>query len=204
MKSEVELIESTRNAINEGNYKGFRSDLLRAGAITPEMMPVEYSDSWFKKQVSEKRGNLSKFTRNSFLKGALMSQDIVQQDGGIVWEGGWYNDPKNQGKPGGGAGGSGKPWEYKSADSNTIGRQVASIFSGHGGIWDPQNGTVRGLSKDLTARSHAVQELASRIYQENQGKVTHDVAVARAARTSGINVEDLRDSSQTDPLSLRQ
>jgi hypothetical protein len=72
-KGEVTLLTTLRDSIDETNYKSFRSELLTSGAVTPDMMPVEYSDDWFRKQKDEKLGKLNHFTRQSFENGAVMS-----------------------------------------------------------------------------------------------------------------------------------
>lgn len=94
-KTEVDLLTSLRSGITAENYSQFRQDLLQAGAVTPEMMPDEYSDQWFRKQIKEKKGALSKLTRQWWENGAILSQDLIQQDGEILWEGEPYKDPDN-------------------------------------------------------------------------------------------------------------
>ncbi len=202
-KSETTILETMRPNINADNYKSLRQDLIQAGAVTPDMMPTEYSDEWFTKQIKDKKGKLEKFTVDSFRNGATMSRDLVQQDGTINWElsGEWYkNTDKNKGGDGGGSG-SGGGFEFKPADSNAIGKQAERIY---GGLYDPVTGRIGGLNPEQSAQIQAVQEEAERIYQENQGNVTHAVAVARASRKMGVNVKDIRDSQATDPLNLRQ
>ena len=201
-KSEVTLLTSMRHAINADNYKEFRQELLQSGAVTPEMMPVEYSDQWFKKAIDKRKTSLTRFTVQSHRNGALMSRDYVQQDGEVNWEltGKWYDAGKD-GK--GGKGGTGKKgkFTFKAADANQIGEQIERMF---GGFYDPQTGQLKGLDPTTAARVQSIQEEAELIYGQSQGEISHGVAVTRAARKLGINIENYRDKLATDPLSIRQ
>lgn len=199
-KTEVDLLTTLRDSIDETNYKQFRSELLTSGAITPDMMPVEYSDDWFRKQKKEKLGKLNSFTVQSFENGAVMSRDYVTQDGKVREDltGNWYDqDAADKEKSGSGAGG--KDWSMKPADSNAIGRQIERVF---GGFYDPETGQLGGLDPEQAARVQAVQEEAETIYNENRGLVPHGVAVTRAARRLRINVESYRDKAADNPLNL--
>ena len=201
-KTEVDLLTAMRPNIDATNYKSLRQDLIQAGAVTPDMMPVEYSDAWFRKQIKEKRGALSKFTVDSFENGAIMSQDFVTQDGQIRWDltGNPYDrDAGEDGK--GGKGGSGKDFVMKAADASQIGKQIERMF---GGFYDPATGKLQGLDPEVAPRVQAIQEEAEQIYNENQGAIPHGVAVTRAARKLGINIKNYRDAAATDPLSLRE
>ncbi|MGI9251034.1 MAG: hypothetical protein ACR2PR_07525 [Pseudohongiellaceae bacterium] len=200
-KNETTLLEGMRPNINAGNYKSLRQDLIQAGAVTPDMMPTEYSDEWFRKQIDEKKGALSKFTIDSFRNGANMSRDLVQQDGSINWElsGEWYENPSKNKKPGDGKGGSGGSFSFKAADTNAIRNQATQLF---GGFYDPATGKISGLDPDKVNKVAALQAEAEKIYQENQGAVTHGVAIARAARKLKINVQNVRDSAATDPAGI--
>ena len=198
--NEVKLLESTRPYINAGNYKALRQDLIQAGAVEPEMMPVEYSDDWFKKKIKEKKGDLSKFTLKSWENGALMSRDLVTQDGAVRWDlsGSWYADPDDD--PDNKKGGKGKGFTFKAADANQIGEQIERLF---GGFYDPETKQPKGLDPETMPRIQSIQEEAERIYSENGGFITHGVAVTRAARNLGIVIENYRDRAADDPMSLR-
>ena len=201
-KSAIDLIEGTREYIDADNYKDFRQDLLTAGAITPELMPVEYSDDWFRKQSEERKRSLQKFTVESFENGAVMQQDYITENGQIRWDMTGEAVPlaereKAKGKDG--EKGKGKSFTFKAADTNAIGKQVERIF---GGFYDPQTGQLKGLDPTEAARVQAVQEEAERIYSENAGYLPHSVAVARAARKLRISVEDYRNKEATNPLNL--
>ena len=197
-KNEVDLLTSMRKSINKDNYPRLRQDLLAAGAVTPEMMPVDYSDDWFKEQIDKNKGNLSKFTVDSFRNGANMSRDYVTQDGQVRWDltGKWYEDGPKDNAGGGGAGGSGGV-DFKATDSNAIGKQIVRLF---GGFYDPQTGRISGLDPDTSSRVQAIQEEAELIYI--QGGVPHGVAVAKAARKLGINIDNIRNKQDNDPLGL--
>lgn len=202
-KNEVTMLENVREFLDKDNYKQFRQDMITAGAINPDMMPVEYSDDWLRKQADDKKRTLQNFTQQSFENGALMSRDYVTENGDVRWDltGEWYDTQKaadaKKGK--GGSGPGGKDWMMKAADTNAIGKQAERIF---GGFYDPQTGRLKGLDKTEAARVQAVVEEAERIYNENRGVVSHGVAVARAARKLRINIEDYRDTAATNPLNL--
>lgn len=201
-KTEIDLLEGARDYINADNYKDFRQDLLTAGAVTPEMMPVEYSDKWFRKQSSERKRTLQKFTVESYENGAVMTQDYITENGEIRWDmtgGAVPLAEKEKAKGKDGAKGKGKGFTFKAADTNAIGKQVERIF---GGFYDPQTGRLKGLDPTEAARVQSVQEEAERIYSENAGYLPHSVAVARAARKLRINIQDYRSSEATNPLNL--
>ncbi len=202
-KTEVDLLTTLRDSIDETNYKQFRSELLTTGAVSPDMMPVEYSDDWFRKQKDEKLGQLNHFTQTSFENGAIMSQDLVTQDGKVRWDltGNWYDKADSQASKTGG--GSGKQFEFKPADTNAIAKQAAELY---GGFWDPVTQRISGLDPDLAQKVQTIREQASRIFAKertdgNSG-FAHSIAVSRAARLSGIPIQDLENAAATDPLGL--
>lgn len=197
-KTEVDLLTTMRPNINADNYKQFRQELLQAGAVTPEMMPVEYSDKWFRSEIDKRKQSLSRFTVQSHENGALMSRDYVQQNGQINWDltGAWY-EKKDDKKGKGGAGGKGA---FKAADASQIGKQIERLF---GGFYDPQTGQLKGLDPSVAPRVQSIQEEAELIYTQGGGAITHGVAVTQAARKLGINIENYRNKAASDPLSLR-
>jgi hypothetical protein len=174
-----------------------KQGMLEEGTIVPGLWPEEYSDDWFRKDVDTKKGALSKFTRTQFDKGAVMSQDIVQQDGSIIWEGEAYPTDR----PGkGGAGGDGA-FKFKASDTNAIARQVERAYEV---TYDPVSGRFTGLDKQKTAKLMQLQEEAERIYSEGQGQISHGVAMAQAGRKLRFNIPDVRDTLATDPAGIRQ
>ena len=195
--SEVDVIQAMRPGISKENYDQIRQDFLQAGAIEPKMWPLEYSDKWFEKEAKDKRGALSKLTRKWAGDGAVMSQDIVQGDGEILWQGAAYQDPNDQPD---GAEGVGAKFSFKSSDSNAIGRQAERLF---GGTFDPKTGQLVGLDRAKAAKVAEIQAEAERVYAEGRGEITHATAFARAARKFGIRVRDMEDKSTSDPLGLR-
>lgn len=195
-KSEVDLIESMRPGINQDNYLQIRQDLLQAGAIEPAMWPMEYSDEWFKKETKDRRGALSKLTRKWAGEGAIMTQDLVQGDGEILWEGKPYQDPDDLPADEAAA----KAFTFKASDSNAIGKQSERLY---GGFFDPSTGKIAGLDPAKAAKVAEVQAEAERIFAEGEGQVTHAIALAQAARKSGIRIRDSEDQSTSDPLGLR-
>ena len=193
-KTEVDMIDVLRPGIDKDNYAQIRQDLLQAGAIEPAMWPVEYSDEWFKKRAKDKRGNLTKLTRKWAEEGATLSQDLVQGDGEILWEGAAYQDPDDL--PGGGD----KEWSFKSSDSRDLGIQSERLY---GGTWDPVSKSIVGLDKEKAAKVAEVHSLSAKIYAEAEGKLPHPVAFAQAARRLGIPIPDPDDKATSDPLGLR-
>ncbi len=205
--NENQLLGTMRNSIDETNYKSFREQLLKSGAVTPDMMPVEYSDDWFRKEDDKQKGALNKFTRTSYEKGANMSQDVVHQDGAVRWDltGEWYDIARDKGGrlPGKDGAGSGSQFEFKAADTNAIGKQAAEVY---GGFWDPVTQRPTGLDAEKAAKVQAVREQASRIFAQERkagnAGFSHATAVARASRQAGVNVRDLGNSAATNPLGM--
>jgi hypothetical protein len=193
-KAEVELIGAMRSGITEDNYDEVRGKLIRTGAITPELWPVEYSDDWFRDQQKDRAGNLTKLTRKWAEQGSIMSQDLVQQDGSIVWEGVPYADPDDTGKDG-----KGGAFKFTASDSNAIGKQSERLY---GGFYDPTTGRISGLDRDKAQKVAQVQAEAERLYSQAEGSITHAIALAQAARKFSIKIEDAEDSSTYDPLNL--
>jgi hypothetical protein len=195
--NEVQMIQAMRDGIDENNYKQVRSELLQTGAILPEMWPTEYSDEWFDKQLKDKQGNLTKLTRKWAEQGNIFSQDIIQQDGSIRWQGEPYQNPDDM-PSGGGRGG--KPWQVTSGDTGQLYKIAGSIY---GGMWDPITEQYQGLNKTQSQEVMAIAEEASRIYAENEGRLPHAEAVARAQRKAGVNIKRLdQDPNNRDPAGL--
>ena len=193
-KAEADMIEAIRPGITADNYDEVRGKLIRTGAITRELWPVEYSDKWFRDQVKDARGNLTKFTRRWAEQGAIMSQDLVQQDGSIMWEGVPYENPDDMPKDGKGSG-----FKFTASDSNAIGKQSERLY---GGFYDPTTGRISGLDRDKAQKVAQVQAEAERLYSQAEGSITHAIALAQAARKFSIKIEDAEDSSTYDPLNL--
>ena len=182
--NEVKVLETMRLGINAENYKQFRSDLLQAGAVTPEMMPTEYSDKWFSDALKKNKGNLQQLTRQWGQEGVIMEQDYIAQDGEIQWIGQEFEAAK---QPGDG-GGDGKPFQMKAADTNSIRAATRELY---GSMWDPTTGRYSGLNKKQEQEVLAIQSEASRIYRANKGRVGHSEVVVRAARKLDIEIRDL-------------
>lgn len=192
-RASVEMLTTMRDTIDADNYKQVRQDLIQAGAVEPTMMPTEYSDSWMRKLVEKEKGNLQRLTRTWSEQGATMSQDLVAQDGEILWSG----TPYQKGSDGGG----GKDWKMSSGDSNAIRNATAELY---GSVWDPQSKRYAGLNRDQTVQVASIAEEASRIYNANKGRLPHAEAVARAARKMNIQIQNLnKDPANKDPLGIR-
>ncbi len=191
----VEVLETMRRGINADNYKQVRADLLQSGAVTPEMMPVEYSDEWFREQRDRQKNALSKMTRQWLEGGAVLQQDIITNSyGDILWQGTPFESGTD--RP---AGGDGR--EYGPSDANAIRSQISQLFSD---FRHPVTGQPIVLDETKTRQVAALQEEAERIYRLNMNdpNMTYGRAVNQAARSMGINVANLQDSSVADPLGL--
>lgn len=188
--NEVKVLESMRFAINKDNYKQFRADLLKAGAVTPEMMPTEYSDDWFRKSIKKNKGNLQQLTRKWGSEGSVFEQDYIAQDGEIVWTGEPFESPSAKKAR---EEGEGKGFVMKAADTNSIRGSVAQLY---GSMWDPITQKYSGLNKKQEQEVAAIVAEASRIYNASQGRLPHAQAVKRAAQKMDIQIRDL----QNDPL----
>lgn len=196
-KTGVETMENVGRMVQPEDYQKFRSDLIQAGAIDPELMPVKYAKNWWKPESEKQKGKLGQLTRKWGQQGSVMSQDLVTQDGQILWEGSPYKGKQR----GDGKKGSGKPWQTTAGDSNSIRGATAQLY---GALWDPTTGKYSGLNRDQEKEVAAINEEASKIYNANQGRVPHAEAVARAARKKGIQIQNLTDDpNNQDPLGLR-
>lgn len=195
--NEVKVLDTMRFAINEDNYKQFRSDLLKAGAVTPEMMPTEYSDDWFRKELKKSKGNLQQLTRQWGAEGSVFEQDYIAQDGEIIWAGEPFESAAAKKAR---EEGTGKGFVMKAADTNSIRGAVAQLY---GSMWDPQTLKYSGLNKQQEQEVAAIVAEASRIYNENKGRLPHAQAVKRAAQKMDIQIRDLqKDPGNLDPAEL--
>ena len=195
----VKMLEVQREGVNADNWDQWRYDLLQAGAVIPEMLPAEYpGDAWFRDKSNEMKNKISVQTRRWAEQGVVFSQDFISNEyGDIDWTGEPYKDPTKQ--PGGKGG---KPWQMTSGDTNSIRGAAAELY---GSMWDPQTQRFSGLSKTQSADALSIAEAAAKIYNANQGRIPHSVAVSRAARQKGINIESLRvPGGGNDPFGIRQ
>lgn len=198
----VNMLSGLRNGIDGNNYKELRSNLLQAGAIDSSMMPVDYSDNWFKKEIQQKKSNLNKLTRKWSERGVTFAQDLLVRDGVLDWEGKPYTKNLETGSKSGET----DKFKMKASDSNAISRYASELY---GGMWDPITQRFAGLNKDQAKDVAAVSEAAARIYMANEGRLPHAQAVSRAARQMGIDVRDIigdreRTGSSNDPNNVRQ
>lgn len=194
--SSVKMIHSMRPMINQDNYKDFRAGMIQSGAMDPEQLPTEYSENWLREREEAELGDLRTQTRRWGQQGAIMEQDFVSRDGEIVWEG----EAFETGQQGGGGSGSGSDWDGMSAsDSNSIRRAAAGLY---GGFYDPQSGRITGIDPDQQKKAQAISAEAGRIFDENEGRIPHDVALRRAAKKMDIDIPDLSQSYE-DPAGLR-
>ena len=192
----AKMIDDVATKLTPENYDGIREKLIKSGAIMSEMWPETYDPKWARDQAKQTRGNLSRLTRRWAQEGAIMSQDIVQQDGEILWEGEPYADPDDAPKDG-----TGQGFKFTASDSNAIGKQSERLY---GGFYDPATGQMSGLDPAQAAKVAQVQEDAERLYSQAQGGMTHAIALAQAARKMGINIQSTEANEATDPAGIRQ
>lgn len=193
----VKLIETQRQGVNAENWDQWRYDLMQAGAVSENMLPAEYpGDGWFRQKKDEVKNKLQVQTRRWAEQGATFSQDFISDEfGDISWIGEQYKDPSKQK---GGAGG--KPWQMTSGDTNSIRNAAGQLY---GTMWDPITEKYQGLNKTQQQEVASISELASKIYNANQGQLPHAEAVARAARQKGIVIEEMRQpGGGPNPLNL--
>lgn len=195
----LEVLESARGWVNKDNYKQVRSHLLQEGAIEPDDMPTEYSDSFFDRKIKDVNNKLSKLTvTEPGDDGRVMSRDILQTGyGEAVYQGAPYEDSANRKAR---VGGDGKPWEMKASDSNTIGRSVGEFL---GATYSPITGTFSGLNREEAQQAITIKEEASRIFREGQGQISHEEATAAAVRQFGVAIRSIQDERATDPAGIR-
>ena len=190
-KSAIEMFENVGHMVAPEDYQQFRSDMIQSGSITPDLMPVQYKKNWWRPEAQKQRGNLSTLTRKWGGQGAVMSQDLVTQDGQVIWTGQPYKDKKSKS-----GSGSGKPFRMSASDSNSIAKAVGAIF----GLWDPITNQYKILNRDQTKQVASINEEASKIYNANQGIITHAESVARAARRMNIKIPNLeKDPKSSNP-----
>jgi hypothetical protein len=189
----VKLLSTLRENINGDNYDKFREDMLQSGAVEPEFLPTEYSDDWFRTQIKQEKNKLQTFTRQWSEQGNTLSQDFIADEyGNVRWEGSPYESAADRKAREGGGKGSGGG--FKAADSNAIKSLVATQF--YSGLWDPVTNEVRGLNKDQGKEFASLTEEASRIFNSNDGNITHAESVARAARRMNITVPNVEQDTR--------
>lgn len=194
--SAVNLIKTMRQGINADNYKQFRQDMIQSGAITGELMPIEYSEKWWNEQEEKEKGDIKNLTRKWGEGGLTWAQDIQFQDGEVLNIGDKYRPSEDLKARSGGSGG-GKPWQVTASDSNSIRSAVATY---HGGTWDATTGQFKGLDKAQTATATSQAEEATRLYRLEQGQISHNEVAARAIRRGGQKVPNISESP--DPAGI--
>ena len=197
MKSGVDIASMLAEGLDETNYAQTRQDLLSAGAITPDMWPTEYSSDWWAKKIKKQKQDLSVNTRRWAEDGVTFSQDFIDVDGTVRWEGEPFeaaSDVKARKGDGGGKG-----FEYKAADDNAMGNQATRLF---GGTYHPETGQFSGLSPTKAREVQAVHASATELFAAAAGRMTHAQAVREAAKRLRIVIEDPEDSMATDPAGI--
>ena len=192
----VKLLDGLRESLNADNYQQFRQDMIQAGAMEPSMLPTEYSDDWWREKVNEERGAISTLTRQWGAEGRIMEQDLVTQDGEIIWEGQPFETTGSRTAREGDGGAGGK---FTASDSNAIARASAELY---GGFYDPVSGRFSGLNREEQQQIAALNEEAERIFKARGGALGHRQAVAEAARIQGVQIQSLQ-GRRNDPAGIR-
>lgn len=201
VKNGFNVAQTMAKGLNAENYSQVRQDMIQSGAITGDMWPVEYSKDWWANSLAEKKAKIQTHTRRWAENGRTMTQDFIDRDGTIFWEGNPYESGTDKNartkaeNPDGGKG-----FEYKAADDNAIGKQATRLF---GGVYDPATGQFSGLDPQKAQKAQAVHSAASRLFAAGERRITHAQAVAEASRRLGIVIEDPDDRATIDPAGIR-
>jgi hypothetical protein len=202
MSAQMDMMEKIRPALNAENYDQVRQELIQTGAITGELWPVKYSDSWFRDQIAGARSNLQKHVEKWTEDGMVMSQDIFSR-GGVVdpdLGGQPYSLKSDQPTDGPGGGDNWKGWT--ATDSNTLAREAERMF----GTYDPVSGSYAILDRDMKQQVQSLQTEAEAIYVRGRNagnpEMTHALALTQAARKMHIKVPDLAEEFAENPLNL--
>lgn len=129
----IKLMESAGSMVGPEDYKPLRSNLVKAGA-DGSLIPVDYKD--YKSAIEKQKGNINRLTRRWAQNGAVMSQDLITQDGKIMWEG--------------------KPIEKKDKGGITISPDGTVQI---GGSVEPTRTTQNKLQKELVSRTESLARM---------------------------------------------
>lgn len=191
-KASLELIKAHRDFVDADNYKLMRQQWIQEGLATPEMMPVNYSDSFFIEQEAKIKNDLKKI---SFRDGNQTTDMLVDSYGETVKQGQPYSS-----NPSKKTGGQGKSWQMKPSDSSEIFKRAAGLF---GGRWDPITERFIGLEKDTEKKAFQIAEEASRIFIKESGARGHHIPVGDAARILIPDMERLSGRPEIDPFGVQ-
>lgn len=185
----LEFLANVKQHITPDNYGAVRQSMVEKGLVDPTMVPEQYDAQWLGRVQEDAKANLKKIT---MMLGPGQAQDTLYNNAEVVQRGDPYDpaDAKSSGK------GSGKGFEFKSSDANSIRASAASLF---GGIYDPETGKFGALDKASTRKVNAITATAQRIYKNAGGDIPHDEAVRQAADKMNIKIDDLLDPNRKDP-----
>lgn len=205
--SGLKVARTLAAGLNADNYDQVRADLIQSGAISGDMWPTEYSADWWANKVAKQKGELETITRRwQDENGYTVSQDLLVQDGSVMWTGTAFEDAADRRARTAAeqadreaARGPGGDFKFKASDSNAIGRQAVQLY---GGYFDPVTQKFSGLDPDKAAKVQAAHARAEEIYIENRGRIGHGQAMALAGRELGIPIKNPADRSTYDPAGI--
>ncbi len=196
---------------DQDTYDIIRAEILQSGVIRPEMMPVEYDKSFFKKAEKQIRGKMSTFERVVGLKGGVRQVQQVTQtpQGDVVAESPVFSSLEDvrerrlsregrqresrlrEEKPA-------KKLTLPPAVSGEIRRQVADALNT---IYDPRTGAINFKDNETRVLAKQVIEDAEQLIDSGAHQ-TIGAAVADALRRVNVPIQSTQNPDATNPLGL--
>ncbi len=157
--NEYALTKAARGSLNADNYQEWRSNMVRSGAMTGDMLPTEYSDDWFASEMKTRKGKITHFIRKFEKDGGTWSQSVQTQDGEEIWKGAPFQDAAEAGDKN----------ALSTADSNAIRKANAQFLGGkHHPATDEYLGLTKGTPREASQLSAAAEEILIRARQDGQ------------------------------------
>lgn len=179
---------------DERTYGAFRDSVIKNGLLSEEEIPQKYDRGYVNRIAGIASKEIEKFGQMQQIPGA--PKGVYGQRGDKSGKFANVKDYREKSW----AGKSGDFGGLKAADENAIYKQAASLF---GGMYDPMSGRFSALSKDDAQRTQAIAERATRVFVDSGGSVTRSQAVTQAAREMGIDISNLGNQKDSDPLGIR-
>lgn len=172
-----DILDSVKGVVtDQESYDEFREAMIQSGAVPASALPAEYSGSFFdqhQKEVNAKLAKLKADTRKADAQAAKARRG---------------DDPKGLRR-------------VKASDSNTMARQVASMF---GGSYDPVTHEFSFSNKAIAAEAQSMMADAEKLW-ETEG-LSHAQAVKRAAdlaKVKGIRPSYIPEEDPENPFNLK-